>query len=260
MKNTALNKLFNSGLSGRVLIVLIVISFLLGILCSQFSFLLFVLSGDSSSMNLISVGNGHHLELILTDSTKVCINSGTEFQFSNTFAVKGNRVVMLHGEAYFEVSKNSSPFIVKTQYGNISTLGTKFNISAYDNGEFAATLIEGKIKYKINRIEKIVEPGQQVIVDNNKRISIRNVNVESYLQWKDGIISFTNEELGNVVKKLERNYDVSIRLDSDLALIKFTGELKEESIEDVLSLVNRTIPIDYEYHNKTKSILIKRSK
>ncbi len=246
--------------ANRELLLFIVISFLLGFLGYHFKSSLFVKNGNDSNMNLISVDKGDKLELSLADGTKVVLNSASELQFPNSFSGCKSRIVKLIGEAYFEVSKNSVPFIVKTERGNIIALGTKFNISAYENESFKTTLINGTIKFKENQVEKVLIPGQQLIIDHRHRILMRNVNVETSIQWKEGIISFSHEKLGDVIKKLERYYDVTVDLDKDLASIKFTGELQEESIKDVLNLINITIPITYDYNSKLKYITIKSRK
>ncbi len=231
-------------------------SFVIGFLIQQYSDSLF--NNGESTLNRIKVDKGDQSELVLTDGTKVVLNSGSELQFPKEFSDDHSRIVLLNGEGYFEVKKGNRPFIVKTELGNIMAIGTKFNISAYENECFEATLIEGLIKYKINRIEKVIKPGQQVIVDDSKHIIIKNIKDPSFLEWRNGTISFSNEKLGNVINRLERHYNTDIILDPELANIKFTGKIREETIEDVLKLINITTPIKYERISKKEVKILSR--
>ncbi len=235
-------------------LLLIIASFVVGFVIQFFSTNIF--NRGESELSIISVDRGDQIELNLSDGTKVVLNSGSELQFPKTFSNINSRNVTLKGEGYFEVQKSKKPFIVKTEYGDIVALGTKFNISAYASETFEATLIDGSIIYKTNKVEKVLNPGQQIRVEENKRIRLKNIKDTSFLEWKNGTISFSNEELGSVIKKLERHYDIDIKLDPDLAKIKFTGEIREESIEEVLTLVDITTPIKYNKNGKLKQIEI----
>ena len=86
------------------------------------------------AFNVITVPQGGEYKLILADGTQVWLNSGSSLKYPVAF-VKDSRQVDLNGEAYFEVTKDSRPFIVRTFDMDIKVLGTSFNISAYGNDD-----------------------------------------------------------------------------------------------------------------------------
>lgn len=68
--------------------------------------------------------------------------------------------VILTGEAYFEVTKNSGqPFIVQTENFNVKVLGTSFCINTFgDNGKVYTALESGVVEMDCGR-ENTLIPG-----------------------------------------------------------------------------------------------------
>ncbi len=209
-----------------------------------------------TAMNEIRVPNGQRVEIQLSDSSKVWLNSGTSFQFPKNFDTQ-SRLVRLSGEAFFEVKKGKVPFIVSSDYGDIQVLGTKFDVRAYHDLNFQATLVEGKIHFSNPGSEKTLLPGQQLIMVNDKYLVINCVDPHFATSWKDGVISFENEELDVVAKKLERHFDIRILLDPSIASIRFTGQIFNESVTEVMEYINKTKPIRYAYDKHTRVLTIK---
>jgi len=80
-------------------------------------------------MNEVIVPVGEKSQIILSDGTHVWINSGSSFRYPVCFG-EDSREVSLIGEAYFDVTKGSSPFMVNTHDARIEVLGTAFNVKS----------------------------------------------------------------------------------------------------------------------------------
>ena len=104
---------------------------------------------EDEHLNMLSVPNGRRSSLILSDGTKVWINSGTVLQFPETFE-KEKRVLYVNGEIYIEVAKHPQwPFYVKTNQMEVQVLGTSFGITAYDDEIFQTVVLkEGSVFVK----------------------------------------------------------------------------------------------------------------
>ena len=137
--------------------------------------------------------------------------------------------------SYYDVSKSKIPFIVNSSYGDIRVLGTSFNVRAYGDMEYAATLVEGKVVFTGKKIETVLKPGEQLTINEDNQATLAAVDTEAVSSWTQGVISFENEPLSSVVKKLERHFDIRITLEETLAPIRFTGKIVDESIEDVIT-------------------------
>ncbi|MET4140565.1 FecR domain-containing protein [Pedobacter sp. UYP1] len=164
-----------------------------------------------SLLNTIETPKGGQYQVNLPDGTKVWLNAASSLSFPARFSGL-QRQVVLKGEAYFEVAKNKHmPFIVKSEQQKIEVLGTHFNVSAYtDEHQIKTTLAEGSVKVTLlaNHQEQLLKPGQQAITTN--QIQVIPVDIEEALAWKDGLFMFNDENLENIMKKVERWYDVEV--------------------------------------------------
>ncbi|HKJ41560.1 MAG TPA: FecR domain-containing protein [Sunxiuqinia sp.] len=206
----------------------------------------------------IQVMNGQTSHLFLFDGTEVWLNSGTTFKYPKDFNTD-ERNVYIDGEAYFKVAHNKKlPFIVNTGKMQVEVLGTTFNVSAYSNeAAQSVVLVEGKVQ--INNIDgkKIADilPGQIATQTNSKKLQIHSTDPEFYTSWKDGRVTFKDERLGDIARKLERWYNVDIRFDqTDLKNYNMTGTvLLNKPIEQTTMALQLLAPIKFEY-GKSDSI------
>ncbi len=147
----------------------------------------------------------------LSDGTRVWLNAASELIYPTRF--DGNeRQVWVKGEAFFEVEHDKNkPFIVHANQQKVQVLGTKFNVYAYpDEIVQHTTLVEGAVLVsgKGNEQRLRLSPGQQAISKAEEGLSIISVNPREYTSWKDGIIQLNGYELSEILRQLERWYDV----------------------------------------------------
>ncbi len=214
-------------------------------------------------LNTLIVPQGGEYNLVLSDGTRVFVNSMSKLVFPVSFTGL-KRELTLEGEAYFEVAKNESkPFIVTIRGLQVEVLGTSFNIKAYpnDNKSFT-TLVEGKVKLKSDcQTSKIsfLEPDQQAIYDpSTTGIVVKKVDAKQVVQWITGKYSFTNQPLDEIMKTLSRWYDFNYQFeDESLKNIKFEGGLnKYECIDPILDIIKKTGKVKVSV--KGKEILISK--
>lgn len=206
------------------------------------------------TMQKIVAPYGARTQFILPDSSMVWLNSGSELSFPSEFGEK--RPVTLLGEAYFEVKKSDIPFIVSTNYGVVEVKGTSFDVKAYSEDIFETTLVTGKVHILAeNNDEATLTPGLQAIYSDNQ-LKVSPVKTEIYISWIEGKLIFQKEQLPQLVKKLERWYNVKIELENDPRLnkIDYTGTIEMETFSEVLNLLCITAPVDYTWNEKTRVI------
>ena len=200
----------------------------------------------------VQVMNGQTSHLFLFDGTEVWLNSGTTFKYPKDFNTN-ERDVFIDGEAYFKVAHNKKlPFIVNTDIMQVEVLGTTFNVSAYSNESTqSVVLIEGKVQINNKKGKKIGEilPGQIATQTNDKKLRINNTDPEFYTSWKDGRVTFKDEKLGDIAKKLERWYDVDIQFSSpNLRNYNMTGTvLLNKPINQSIMALELLAPIKFKY-------------
>ena len=211
------------------------------------------------SYTSITVPNGSKTEIVLPDSSKVLLNAGSTLRYPGSF-MNGLREVYLEGEAFFNIKHNADQkFLVNTKEVTIKVYGTSFNVMSYSDAlTTETTLEEGKIGITINSdkrenaTEILMEPDQQAIWYNahsssQKEIIIKKgIDVGMYTAWKDGILIIKSEALKDLAVKLERRYGVKILFgDEEVKAIRFTGTLKNETVEQVMELIRLVSNVEY---------------
>lgn len=162
--------------------------------------------------------NGNVEFVVLEDGSKVCLNSGTVLFYPQEFS-KRSRVVELKGEAFFEVMKDASkPFIVETDALTVEVTGTSFNVKTNaDNNTIETVLVTGSVILFSSADEMIgtLQPGQMAVTNRaTGTTTIREVDVNDYTAWQEGLISFQKASLTDIISKIEQVYQVELTYDS----------------------------------------------
>lgn len=190
------------------------------------------------TMTTISCAYGDRSSVILPDSSRVWLNSGSKLTFNSNFT--NDRKVELVGEAFFSVSKDKRhPFVVKAADINIKVLGTEFNVKAYaDENIVSTTLIEGAVEVNSKNEMTNLKPDQRLTFDkSSQNILVQDLtNTSIDTEWREGRFVFNNESLAELKPKLERWFDCDIVFgDKDVQSRRFTGVLQRESILEAIS-------------------------
>ncbi|MCG6190679.1 FecR family protein [Maribellus maritimus] len=206
----------------------------------------------------IAAPKGHVSKCILPDGSEVWINTNSSIIYHTNSFNKRVREVELNGEAYFEVTKNNAkPFMVKTEIANINVTGTSFNVKAYPKEKvFETVLAEGSIEMELNNQShqkvKLV-PGERAIYEENKKgISIEKTEADFYTSWRNGEILFKDATLNDLIKELERIYDIKFHLKNpSLGEFRFRGMFSyNANLIEALEKIKRTAGINYYIENK----------
>ena len=210
---------------------------------------------SGESLNELIVPFGKKSSLILSDGTKVWLNAGSRLAFPQKFEGK-KRDIVLEGEGYFEVTKNKGQaFLVSTNDMEVEVLGTKFNLSAYNSDDFTETvLLEGSVNVrardKLFEKKVLMSPNQKTVFSRiEKDISISSVKKpDMYISWIEGWYQFSKEDLTQVLKKIERHYDVTFSYDKSTITkaLPITGKLDlNKSIDEVMLVLSGVAKIKY---------------
>lgn len=199
--------------------------------------------------NELIVPVGGEYRLLLSDGTMVYMNSESRLKYPVRF-VGDRRVVELEGEAYFDVARDEKcPFIVRTNLVNVDVLGTSFNVMAYKvDNRTEVTLVKGKVNVSCGEARKMLEPNQQFVLNNeNGECVVREVNVNTFIDWKNGILNFDALPLGELSEKLGRWYGVKFFFTNEkLKQLKFSGAVKKyNDIDYILSLIEATTNVTF---------------
>lgn len=192
-------------------------------------------NGAAQGLNTIEVPQRLDYKLSLSDGTVITLNSATKLQFP--FSFTGNkREVYIDGEAYFNIAQNvDQPFIVHTPKGDITVLGTEFNVNTYAADVLKTALVKGAVNVSSNNQVVHLNPGEELTWNKNEH-TISALDERSTLSWIKGVLYFHNTPLSEIAKMIERWYGIPVQIDDNkLAAEPFTGNLdKSQPLDDFL--------------------------
>ncbi|MEN9909937.1 MAG: hypothetical protein RLZZ540_3096 [Bacteroidota bacterium] len=214
--------------------------------------------------NYLTIPRGGKFFIKLSDGTQVWLNSETKLKFPVAFIEGQTRQVeLVYGEAYFDVSPSTkhkgAHFKVLTDKQQVDVIGTKFNIKAYkDEANIYTTLVEGKVDVSIEKSKQRLMPNQQFNLNTKtSNAFVKNVDVYNEISWKEGVFSFENITLKEMMKVLSRWYDVDFvfknkAIENEI----FDGVLrKNQSLDEILRSI-KNFKIIKKYEIKDKEVIL----
>lgn len=185
---------------------------------------------------------GHKSKITLPDNSIIFLNAESTLSYKKGFS-DSIRYVQLKGEAYFDVEPDANrPFVVETDGIETTALGTSFNIRNYpEDNSINVSLLTGKVKVTDNQAanEVFLEPFEHVAFSKeNRSLKMTKLETDNKSKWKDGIVYFHASNFTNVIKTLERTYDVKFDTSGYTSTDwSYTGNFDNMSLEIVLTRI-----------------------
>lgn len=193
--------------------------------------------------NTIETPRGGQYQVNLPDGSKVWLNAASVLKFPVNF-VGSERRVQLSGEGYFEVAHNPrKPFHVAANQMDVEVLGTHFNVMAYPDELFATTtLLQGSVKVGSKGRHALLVPGQEATLRNaGGDFKIMPADVENAIAWKNGYFMFKSENIGSIMRKISRWYDVDVSYTADMSGQDFSGTIsRTKNVSEILKMLELT--------------------
>jgi transmembrane sensor len=201
--------------------------------------------------NTVVTPNGGQYQLVLSDGTKVWLNSATTFKFPVVFT-GGMREVELSGEAYFEASHDPhKPFRVISEGQIVEVLGTHFNINTYKDEKVSkTTLFQGSVRVLSGNKSSKIKPGEQV-QQINGALTVSEADLEEAAAWKNGLFYFKDDNIETIMRQLCRWYDVSVRYEGQIPSREFSGQMNKNINASQLLHILSIEQIHYRIEDRT---------
>lgn len=208
-----------------------------------------------NEINKVIVPYGKRSRVTLVDGTQVWLNSGSSFEFPTVFNGK-MREVQLSGEMYIEVAPDrNKPFQVHTSDFNIKVYGTRFNVSSYTDSPSSVVLVEGSIGLQSSgKQELLLSPDEQAIYsDATGSFNTRKVDVHTFISWKEGYLTFEDTPIIEVLKQIERYYNLSFNYGDDVSFQGITCAGKiilSDNLDNVMTALTSISSTHYKKEDK----------
>ncbi len=156
---------------------------------------------------MITVSTGDSIkEFLLPDSSRVYLYKNSQLIYAAAFD-KNERVVVLKGEAFFDVKHDAVPFTAYCQNAKIRDLGTSFNIKGYEkDNEVEVIVVTGKVelsdKENLSSKKIILSENEWGTFNKEQRVISKPASVKKDLKKRQKT-SFI-QKIKNLIKKLRK--------------------------------------------------------
>ena len=203
----------------------------------------------------IRTENGEQLSHLLPDKSGIELNASSHISY-NRISFSKNRTIRLDGEAFFTVNPGTA-FTVRTPAGDISVLGTSFNV--YSRSErMEVRCHTGKVLVVSRHQDSLfLKPGQMVALDDeSKRFLVSHFVASDMPLWRKGVFEYTEAPLALVLEELERQFDVEIRFEDHLEIdsLRYTGLFVNDDLDK--ALIDVCWPMHFRYDIKEKTVFL----
>lgn len=205
---------------------------------------------------------GQKLTVTLSDGSRVKLNARSRLISPDRFMEE--RWVQVEGEAFFEITKSSKPFIVKVGDLEVRVLGTSFNINAYASDQVSIAVATGKVSVSTKANDFIIKrdliPGEQAVYKVGEPIlEVSEYKKDEVFGWKDNLLVFKDNTFPEVTKDLNNWYNVTFILDDKISFEEtFNGTFVNPSLTEVMESLAHLYSFNYKIDGKQVSISNKK--
>lgn len=202
---------------------------------------------------------GSQTQILLPDSSIVVLNSGSILKYPSSFSGK-ERNVYLAGEGYFKVTKNKAKaFQVFAGDAKVQVTGTVFNVRSYpEDRQLLVDLIEGGVNVSVGNKFISLKPDEKAVY-NRETGNLERITCDAYKStlWTTGKLTFVNASFKDILKDIERKYNVKIRVTSQQAEKEFfTGTINENMpLQEVFNFID--VDKKYSFENSGSTIILR---
>ena len=192
-------------------------------------------------------------DIKLPDGSTVTLHSASKVSF-NQKTWDQKRIVNLEGEAFFEVEKGKK-FVVELPCGEVTVLGTTFNIKSRGN-HCEVICYTGKVKVAFQGKEQILLPGEGIRMTNDVLADLQNLPENKEPGWTKGFSELIDVPFPEALDELRILYDLKISTDQDIPDDSIRVDIPHNNIETAIETVLGPLDLEYEYNQETNSLRI----
>ncbi|MFY0593863.1 FecR family protein [Roseivirga sp.] len=171
----------------------------------------------------------------LPDNSEITINASSSISLMEEKWAE-ERTLSLSGEAFFDVIPGSK-FTVLTELGDISVLGTSFNVFVREDILKVSTF-SGKVRVESGENSTILLKGDELVFDSNKdEWNVKRFSENQTATWRSGSFHFESTPLDKVIEALERQFAIEIEVDRDVDQNIYSGYFSKTDLKEALQLV-----------------------
>jgi len=171
----------------------------------------------------------------LLDGTVVRLGPSSRLR---VVAGRGRREVTLEGRAFFAVAHDGTPFVIATEAGEVTVLGTRLDLEARGR-DLRVVVVEGRVALSTQRARTQLTAGEMGRVRNGETAPVVRVpDIGAVVQWTGDFLAFQSTPLRDAAQEIERVYRVRVEIsNAQLAQRVITAWFRDKSLDQVVDVV-----------------------
>jgi transmembrane sensor len=192
---------------------------------------------------------GENREVVLADGTSMYLNTNSAVKIH--FSEQERLIELIKGEVLIETgheeSVNYRPFIVSTQHGFATAMGTRFIVR--DHEQYTkVSVFEGAVRInpKDNQVKTVILQAGESVEFTAGKVSSPTKAKSTESAWAKGVLAVYAIPLGEFVTELARYRKGILRCDPTIAHLLISGSFPTQDTDAVLEKLTRTLPVKIE--------------
>lgn len=190
---------------------------------------------------------GERREMLLADGSQLRLNSDSALDVD--FDDRQRLIDLRRGEIWVDVAKNpDKPFVVKTDQGTITALGTRFVVRKAADGSVQVSVLESAISAKAGQSDSVrVMAGQQATLEDGLIGSPTAIGNTDPSAWTRGLLKVDDLPLVQVLQALATYRRGLLQFDRQaLAGMRVSGVFRLDDSDAALAALADNLPIKIE--------------
>jgi ferric-dicitrate binding protein FerR (iron transport regulator) len=202
----------------------------------------------SAGPTTVSTAHGDIRTINLPDGSEVLLNAGSRLSYEISSYKKSDRILHLDGHAFFKVVKGK-PFIVRTDQGDVTVLGTSFDVYQRDDA-FIVACKTGSVQVSSESQQSVIlSPGEEVRMSNTKTNKIKK-GLDKIGCWGKGTFYYEAVNLRRILDEVERQFDTKIVCQpAGLGDQMYSGYFINTHLDSALMSICWPLRIQYEHQD-----------
>lgn len=195
-------------------------------------------------------------ELVLPDGSQITLNAHSQIAYAKSFGKK-NRDISLNGEAYFDVTKGSIPFIISAGETQTTVLGTSFNIRSYESEDAVELMVvSGKVQFedKEQKHTIVLTKDQAASYSRNAKSITEQKSNTLLLGWKTGQLQIDGLSFAEIKPVLNRYFNAEFSYAPEIDSIRLTTQINDQDLEQFLQSLQIARGLNYEIEGNKVSL------
>ncbi len=191
----------------------------------------------------------------LSDGSKIYLAANSLFQYPEKFNGDQRKVVLLKGNAFFEIAKDKKhPFIITSGEIKTRVVGTSFHIQM-SKTKCEVIVVTGKVNVTSKGQSVDLIPNEEALFESQK-LTKQLADKSFLVNWYNTDVTLNQTTLKQVITILQYKYGVSFQYDNEQVLaVPLTVFIKKDAaLENVLEQINYITNLKFKVYGETVKV------